>query len=450
MSLNCSNTIVTNDKLCIDIDISNINSYNIENNNFVVTSTTSNGIIGDFKLPDFGLTQYDVGRTNSLTGETEFTFNDNKLTLYPMAFNDASGNTTNLGSFALNTGSSIGNYFELSGSYLNNFFKLEKYDYELMPNRFEKGFTFDMMLNINQNTFNSIYNISDGIYLFLGARAEDKYTYEYSGDTNYITSENHYLGPDFIYTVPCNSGNTNNPYIVPLSSITYTLSGSGTSGITNCVFLDYESNMSGNTIAFRLNNNKTMSYTRIDSNGKVKTSSSVNMIKTSGWTNIQISFQAYELIDNYDLLKDCYPVRQGDLKIYVNGSLFWKIENFEELWFKELSIDKERQLGVPYNISLGGGSFGLKHSYHFSQKFVTDISGNTVAIANTDYPYEMNLPFEQDLLIQKLYDGSFYGGIQTLRIYKENLTDEELKHNALIQSLKYGYKLSIGGRLIYR
>ena len=51
--------------------------------------------------------------------------------------------------------------------------------------------------------------------------------------------------------------------------------------------------------------------------------------------------------------------RMGDLKIYVNGYLFMTIEDFEEIIPHELNTEKEKQLGVPFNISVGGGTQGL-------------------------------------------------------------------------------------------
>jgi hypothetical protein len=51
--------------------------------------------------------------------------------------------------------------------------------------------------------------------------------------------------------------------------------------------------------------------------------------------------------------------RMGRLKIYINGRIFYTIENFEEVIPRALDTDKERQLGVPFNISWGGGTQGL-------------------------------------------------------------------------------------------
>jgi hypothetical protein len=58
--------------------------------------------------------------------------------------------------------------------------------------------------------------------------------------------------------------------------------------------------------------------------------------------------------------------RLGRLKIYVNGKPIYTLENFEEVIPRALNTDKEKQLGVPFNISWGGGTQGLHENLTFS------------------------------------------------------------------------------------
>lgn len=51
--------------------------------------------------------------------------------------------------------------------------------------------------------------------------------------------------------------------------------------------------------------------------------------------------------------------RKGKLKFYVNGKLFFVVNDFEEIIPRPLNVEKEKQIGVSYNISLGGGTQGL-------------------------------------------------------------------------------------------
>jgi len=66
--------------------------------------------------------------------------------------------------------------------------------------------------------------------------------------------------------------------------------------------------------------------------------------------------------------------RLGSLKIYVNSKLFYIINGFEEIIPRGLNAEKEKQLGVPFNISWGGGTQGLRESLTFKPKPACDIS----------------------------------------------------------------------------
>jgi hypothetical protein len=71
------------------------------------------------------------------------------------------------------------------------------------------------------------------------------------------------------------------------------------------------------------------------------------------------------------LLEEKY--RKGRLKIYVNGQIFYVIEDFEEIIPRALNTDKEKQVGVPFNISWGGGTQGLRENLTFNPKPACDI-----------------------------------------------------------------------------
>jgi hypothetical protein len=123
--------------------------------------------------------------------------------------------------------------------------------------------------------------------------------------------------------------------------------------------------------------------------------------------------------------------RKGRLKIYVNGKLHDTIEDFEEIIPRALNTDKERQIGVPFNISWGGGTQGLRDHLVFSSStqlegpykqdpelFPTNVlSGTTFSGLNTNIQIEQN------------FAGTFEGGISQFRMYIEPLSAPEVKHN---------------------
>ena len=123
--------------------------------------------------------------------------------------------------------------------------------------------------------------------------------------------------------------------------------------------------------------------------------------------------------------------RNGRLKIYINGKLFDVIENFEEVIPRGLNTDKEKQIGVPFNVSWGGGTQGLRESLTFSSTTLPngpyiqdpeclsskDLSGTTFSELNTN------------ILINENFAGTFEGGISQFRMYVSPLSAPEVKHN---------------------
>ena len=82
-----------------------------------------------------------------------------------------------------------------------------------------------------------------------------------------------------------------------------------------------------------------------------------NLVYPDEWIHISIKFTAYEEYDGCEL--NGVPQRKGRLDIYLNGYLKWSVDNFDEFMFKELDEHREKQQGVPFNYSWGGGTQGL-------------------------------------------------------------------------------------------
>jgi hypothetical protein len=131
--------------------------------------------------------------------------------------------------------------------------------------------------------------------------------------------------------------------------------------------------------------------------------------------------------------------RKGRLKIYINGKIFYTIEDFEEIIPRGLNTDKEKQVGVPFNISWGGGTQGLRENLTFTDMSGTgytqdpecfptnDLSGTTLSGLNTN------------ILIEQNFAGTFEGGISQFRMYVSPLSAPEVKHNFLL--LKNSFKM---------
>ena len=357
MSLDCLNDIILDD-LAINIDVTNIKSWNL-NTGLTVNSLCKwkNAFSDNIDLYDFGLTEFDVGRTNIMWDKLSITPKDNIFSMYRMGFNkvhnptnrQTSGVTATTEYLPMSATSSTGgslNFFDLNGGYLQGFFKLNGYNYELFPSRYAKGITIETLLYLYQH--------SSGIFFMMGTRAEDKYNPYFSGETmtgitttGITTSLNNYLDS-----------------ILEKQTIKKSFNIYEDRFENKLLIENPIENIKSNIIAFELTKDKHLAYKYIDNNGFIVTNKSNSLIENTGFTWITIVFTPNNIIDDPQLL-NCPYRRTGKLNFYVNGRNFWVIKEFPELYFKGFANDKEKQIGVPYVISWGGGSFGLKNSWHY-------------------------------------------------------------------------------------
>lgn len=438
MNLECLNDIIT-DNLAVHIDLTDIKSWDL-NTDFTSISLTkwNDTISDDITLLDFGLTGFDNGRLDSLNSGITLTQNDNKLVLHRIGFNTNSGGTFYSG-FTITSisGNSVGKYFSLTGGYLQGYFKLENYNYELLPPRYNNGITIETILEILPQ--------SEGIFFYMGTRAEDKYNPFFSGETAIVPS-----GTTIISYGGKSTGNTyqfsgittsEHNYLISYDENQVKYSAFSQPEYADVTILDSVvqlNNIGDNIISFEITNDKKIKYKYLNTDGNLTQNESPNNITTTGWTIVDIVFKPYDIIDNYDSsIYLCYPRRKGDLIFYINGRIFWKIKDFDEFYFKGLNNDKEKQLGVPYNISWGGGSFGLKHSWHYNNFNINDIIQDST---------------KNNLFVEKYFNSAYIGNIQKLRIYDIALQSTEILHNAIIEAdntTGYNINISKGGRIIH-
>jgi hypothetical protein len=134
--------------------------------------------------------------------------------------------------------------------------------------------------------------------------------------------------------------------------------------------------------------------------------------------------------------------RLGSLKFYVNGKLFLVVGGFEEIIPRPLNTWKETQVGVAYNISLGGGTQGL-HDNLTVTGCADSISGmtyqqdpeclTTEILDLTEYS-----GLTTEIKLEEYFAGSFNGDISAFRMYTEPLNASQIIHNFKLLKFKYG------------
>ena len=171
--------------------------------------------------------------------------------------------------------------------------------------------------------------------------------------------------------------------------------------------LDYNLDIIDNSLGFRIKDDGSIGYRLLSVTGKCSGEtyvsgvtiqegySSSGMVKDDLWTSVIIRFTT-DYLDDCQLLSK--PKRKGKLMFYINGKLKFIVNNFNEFIGRRLNEYMEKQIGVPFNISLGGGSQGLIETQTFDGRDIKDLG----------------------LPIEKNFGGTFLGGISQ---FKFNICD---------------------------
>jgi len=302
-------------------------------------------------------------------------------------------------------------------------------------------------------TLNTIYPNNKGLFYYMGTRSENKFWDVFSGETGYTTTSGYPLPPPKINKEEL----LNNPFLVyqPTGECNFT----GITTVTTHE-RDKNADIVNNALGFRIKDDGSIGYRYLGVSGVcsavtsttvtsccdscktncncqlcgtvyekeyvggcgswckdcdkpmcVKTGTTVQekyitgvtineeysepkIIPNNEWFQLAIRFCAYESYPFEEM--DNIPRRKGRLNFYVNGLLKYSVENFDEFLFKDLFEYREKQEGVPFNYSLGGGSQGL-------------IETNTIGGPD---------PLDENLIIQKNFAGSFLGDISKFRLYE--------------------------------
>jgi len=509
---------------------------------------------------DVGLVATDNGLFKKMSGETLYYikgientykfhphYRDSRFKMHPVTAYTQSPNIKFSGrpkntiyNIVSKSASTIGYYQELYGGFYQGFYKLNGYDYEVFPERVNKGWSVEMLLKprsteeftINNNTeeyLNDLYPNNSGTFFYFGTRSENKYYHKADGSPE---SNSGYTRTtkdlSCIETCKCSNSAVTNSNCVGVYPTSATTTVHNTGCNCGCAYTeqvplpetDPKFDVLSNALSFRFsgcpaNPSICVKYIKItgdcvttgycETTGVTfQTGYTITQVCTppiydicnlqcddtteERWVMISAVFERYKTIEECDLLNlgglndlrvetyqssidgqsyklisppnthqggekepkvykvrfdrkwfDDLEYRLGTLKLYVNGYLFLVIEDFEEIIPRELNTEKEKQVGVPFNISWGGGTQGLHDHLVFSN--CTNLNGpytqdpelfpNNILSATTLSGLSTNILLEQN------FGGSFMGAISQFRMYVEPLSFPQVQHNFRILESKF-------------
>jgi uncharacterized delta-60 repeat protein len=509
------------------------------------------------ELCDVGLTGMDNGLVKRFSGETielntglytstadkfsRYKY-DRRFKMHPITgFTTTSDRIYNDDSYTYNLSidndaNAVGNYIKFDGGFYQGFYKSFGYDYEVLPERFNLGWSSEFMLRYRWTGDTSVglnerYPDNKGIFFYYGTRAENKFYHYANGspitDSGYTRVTE---GLNCLQTCGCSqTGYTASTcgYVYQQSGVTSQNCACGNcpcncttyasipelnplyDGVSNALSL----RLSGDTGSPRL----CVKTYRITGGCETTGVCSTGITYTTGtsvtewcstrgifddcsgttysqeerWVQIDAVFQRYTYWDDCDLLykgglgeivKTVFtassahnsvsliepPITQeipydpatvevvniterwvdekndrlGSFRFYVNGKLFLVVENFEEIIPRPLNTARETQVGVAYNISLGGGTQGLHDNLTLSGCPVT-LTGmtyqqdpeclTTEILDETEYS-----GLTTHIRLEKFFGGSFIGDISAFRMYSEPLNAGQVRHNFRLLKNRYG------------
>jgi hypothetical protein len=179
-----------------------------------------------------------------------------------------------------------------------------------------------------------------------------------------------------------------------------------------------------NSIGFRIKDDGSIGYRYLIKNCDITTNilqpfiikeeySIPGIININKWNHIIIRY----ITDSYNNVSDCVnKTRKCKLQFYSNGVLKFISQELDEFDLHELNELKEKQEGVAYNISLGGGTQGLLESLllglpDMSQKLALQYSIDGITnwhneIIKEDYYFRYSVDGENNWSEQILYKGA--------------------------------------------
>jgi hypothetical protein len=351
-------------------------------------------------------------------------------------------------------------------------------NWQIMPTSYEDGWTMETWINWDNQfcltgstglTLNNVYPNNSNFFFYIGTRSENKFWNNFSGETGLTTTTGIplSLNETLLYDekivepnsgqswftksskigciCPCHNTCQTNDYtdknIITGGQNWFDL-GSNTvgccsncSGVTETTVVtgmsySYCDQLSENALGFRITNDGRIGYRKLTVTGdcynnKFRVTGTVMeegyseqyVIPTGNtWTHITVTYTPGGF-------KNTLP--SGVLKFWINGLVKYRVEDFIGLQLRALNEWSDKQIGVPFNISWGGGTQGLAESQTFN---------------GPDYN-------DRNLLIEQNFAGNFEGELSQLRFYEKPLNVLEIRNNFFVDCNRYCRPDTFGGAL---
>lgn len=379
-------------------------------------------IATDYDYCNIGLNGYDNRFVQNFTGESINFSGITTFCVYPVSGDIFCYHLSG-------TSDDYVDYVQFCGGFFQGFYKFEDYDYQTLPNEFLDGWTKEFWIKRencpsgeviittgmtveeelidgvlvetsttyqeerlsdachNKFKLNDVFPNNTGIFYFWGAKSSNKFC-------NFIN----YSGLTTCEGVPLGDSFDIEQEDIPENGFLYYNEQLYCSGENLETFIEYDDcceDIIDNALAFKSNDDGSISIRYISTSGECVTTGETSqfentpilsefttksgLLELDKWHHVVFRFKP-------DNNSECNRTGFGELNVYVDGFLADSYKDFKEFIPRGLDEDKEKQLAVPYNLSIGGGTQGLLESYIFS--------GDTSGVTICDYSFRLRQCFD--------------------------------------------------------
>ena len=157
-----------------------------------------------------------------------------------------------------------------------------------------------------------------------------------------------------------------------------------------------------NAIGFRITDSGAIGYRMITKDCEKEEENKVKVLEGYSYDGV-IPYKEWVQVD----VKMYGGARTMKIQFYVNGNLVYITNDLPKVRFRKLDEPYDKQEGIPFNISLGGGSQGLCDT----------IQPNYMLLPDKTYPIEEN------------FAGSFIGWFKSFKFYTCSVGVSDMKNN---------------------
>lgn len=249
------------------------------------------------------------------------------------------------------------NVNEFKGGFYQGAFKLHDYPYDMFPTRFLNGVSFEFFITLSgescDNSLNSYFEDNEGFILYYGLKKENPFM-GVSGDI-FSCSDVKYI--DNIVD------QTQYPWEVNNSFLVYNETNRcANENINYDYIVKYDTeDIINNAFGIRITRDGVVNVRYIAISGECDTYGygvvnhfSEEIIPLNEICQVVFNFVPLKKYDDCDIN---LPIQNMKFEVWVNGYLKYSII-IPEIMTHELNMQKEFQVGLPYNLSIGGGTVG--------------------------------------------------------------------------------------------